>query len=422
MKSRTRITIAQTQRLSLNTQLTAGIRILRADAAELTAFLEEQAAVNPALRLGRSAPGDWLPRWTDALARASGGSPGHGVEEIASAGASLAAHVAQEIAGLRLSPEERRVAALLAEALEPSGWLGRPVGRVAAQAGVPQAMAEAVLRRLQGIEPTGIFARDLQECLWLQAEEAGEMDPVMAGVLDRLALLAARDLALIGRQIGAPEAEVAERLRRLRRYDPKPGARFGDGAAPVPEPDLVARKGEGGRWEVRLNRSSLPTLSVAEGPVEGRAAARALVRLVEGRNATLLKVAQEMLRQQQAALEAGFGALVPMTMAGVARRLGLHQSTVSRVVAGAAVDTPRGTWWLRALFSTAVREGAPAGAALRDALARMVAAEDPAAPLTDAQLAADLAGAGAPLARRTVAKYREMLGIPPAHARRRRRG
>ena len=420
MKSRTRITIAQSQRLSLNTQLTAAIRILRAGADDLTALLEEHAAANPALRLGRSAPGDWLPRWTDAMARAWGPGRGPDVEEMAGPGASLHAHVLGEIARLRLSPAERRVAALMAEALDPSGWLGRPLAAIAEEAAVPSAMAEGVLLRLQTMEPTGLFARGLEDCLRLQAAEARELDPVMDGVLARLPLLASRELALVARQIGTTEAEVADRLRRLRRYDPKPGARFDAGAAPVPEPDLVAERGEGARWEVRLNRSSLPTLSVSADPAGDQTAARAMVRLVEGRNATLLKVAQEILKRQEAALAEGFGALVPMTMADVAQALGLHQTTVSRVVAGASVDTPRGTWWLRALFSAAVRPGAPAGAALRDALARMVASEDPAAPLTDARLAADLAGAGAPLARRTVAKYREMLGIPPAHARRRR--
>jgi RNA polymerase sigma-54 factor len=420
MKSRTRITIAQSQRLSLNARLITSIRILRADTAELTAMLEDHAATNPALQLGRPAPGAWLPRWTDALARAWGPGSGPDIEALAGPGASLHAHVAREIARLRLAPAERRFALLLAEALEPSGWLGRPPDQIAEAAGVAPDMADLVLTRLQAMEPTGLFARGLEECLRLQAGEAGELDPVMDGVLARLPLLATRELALIARQIGTTEDEVAERLRRLRRYDPKPGARFAPGAAPVPEPDLVVERGAGGRWEVRLNRSSLPTLTVAEAPPEGRAAAQMVLRLVEGRNATLLKVAQEVLRRQEAALTAGFGALVPMTMAEVAQALGLHQTTVSRVVAGSSVDTPQGTWWLRALFSSAVRDGAPAGAALRDALARMVATEDPGAPLTDARLAADLAGAGAPLARRTVAKYRDLLGIPPAHARRRR--
>ena len=137
--------------------------------------------------------------------------------------------------------------------------------------------------------------------------------------------------------------------------------------------------------------------------------------------ATLLSLGQEILTRQVAALDAGMGSLVPMTMAEVAEALGLHESTVSRVVAGTAVDTPRGTWWLRSLFSRSLREGGPASGALRDRLARLVAAEDPDAPLSDDALATALTEGGAAIARRTVAKYRAMLNLPPAHRRRRRR-
>lgn len=429
MKSRTRITIAQTQRLSLNTALATSIRVLRADAAGLTQFLEEQAAENPTLVLGAAPPPDWLPRWGEALralrSTGSGGGPGggRGIDPdqivIAGAGPSLSAHVGHAIAALRLTVRAQRIADHLALALEPSGWLGRPLSRIAAEAGVSEAEAEAVLARLQELEPTGLFARDLAECLRLQAVEAGHLDRVMEGILARLPLVAEGALGRLSRLIGCTPDEVAQRIRRLRGYDPKPGARFQDGAAPVAVPDLVAtRSGEG--WHVALNRSALPTVTLAGPKGPERAAAAALIRMVEGRNTTLLAVAREVLRRQEAVLEAGIGALVPMTMADVAEALGLHQSTVSRVVAGAAVDTPGGTFWLRALFSPAVRQDGPAGAALRDALARMVAAEDPAKPMSDADLAQALAGAGAPLARRTVAKYRGILGIAPAHARRRR--
>ena len=152
-------------------------------------------------------------------------------------------------------------------------------------------------------------------------------------------------------------------------------------------------------------------------------------RSVVARNSTLLRVGQEILRRQSGALEDGPGALLAMRMADLAEALDLHVSTISRVVAGTAVDTPRGTWWLRALFSRAVGQAAaawepgappPSTAALRDRLAGLVAGEDATAPLSDAALAAVLRAEGLPLARRTVAKYRAMLHIPPAHRRRRR--
>ena len=142
--------------------------------------------------------------------------------------------------------------------------------------------------------------------------------------------------------------------------------------------------------------------------------------MVEARNATLLRVGREILQRQIPALDQGAGALVPMTMADIALALGLHESTVSRVVAGTSVDTARGTWWLRRVFSRGLGAGQVAGAALRDRLARLVEGEDRAAPLTDEALAGLLSRDGALVARRTVAKYRGMVRIAPVHRRRQR--
>ncbi len=414
MKSRSRISIQQTQRLKLTQGLAASIRVLRSDALGLSRYLEEQAAENPQLVLTRPTGQDWLPRWTAAL-----GAPEPGVEQAA-AGASLMAHAFGLIAGLRLPPRDARIAEALAEALEPSGWLGRPVASIASLTGATLPMVEAVLQRLQAeAEPTGLFARNLSDCLGLQAKDQGDLDAAMIAVLNRLDLVASGDLARIARDSGLPEADIRARIAALRRYDPKPGAGFEPFAAPLREPDLIATQGPAG-WTVAINRSALPSVSLAEGKGPGRAEAREILRMVEGRNVTLLAVGQEILARQVAALEQGMGALIPMTMADVAGAVGAHESTVSRVVAGTAVDTPRGTWWLRGLFTQAAQEGGPAAGALRDRLARLIAAEDPASPLTDDALARALSDSGAPLARRTVAKYRGMLNLPPAGRRKRR--
>jgi len=418
MKSRSRISIQQTQRLKLTQGLAASIRILRSDALGLARYLEEQAAENPQLVLGRPTGQDWLPRWTAALGAADQGA------EQAAAGASLMAHAFGLIAGLRLPAPQARIAEALAEALEPSGWLGRPLTWIATQTGATLPAVEAVLQRLQAeAEPTGLFARNLADCLCLQAIDLGELDAAMIAVLDRLDLVARGDVARIARDSGLPEADIRARIAALRRYDPKPGAAFEPFAAPLREPDLMATQGPSG-WTVAINRSALPSVSLAEGTGKaggpGRAEARAILRMVEGRNVTLLAVGQEILARQVAALEQGTRALVPMTMADVAGAVGVHESTVSRVVAGTAVDTPRGTWWLRALFTQAAQDGGPAAGALRDRLAQLIAAEDPAAPLTDDALAKALSDSGAPIARRTVAKYRAMLNLPPAGRRKRR--
>jgi RNA polymerase sigma-54 factor len=415
MKSRSRITIQQTQRLTLNTSLATSMAILRADAAGLSRYLEEQAAENPSLILSHPVVTDWTPRWTSAF--------NHGGEapEIAAAAPSLTAHAMALIDRLRLHGNSARIAEALIEALEPSGWLGRPLEAVAQAAGATFVEAEAVLHRLQAeADPTGLFARSLAECLRLQAAEEGDLDPAMAAVLERLELVGRGEHERLAREAGLDLATVRARIGTLRSYDPKPGARFQPLAAPVREPDLIALKGPQG-WTVTLNRSALPALALADGKGTGRSAARELIRLVENRNATLLAVAQEILSRQEAALSGGPGALLPMTMAEIAVAVGLHESTISRVIAGTSVDTPRGTWWLRSIFTGAAREGGPSAAALRDRLARLVAEEDPEKPLSDEALADALAAGGAPIARRTVAKYRTALNLPPAHRRRQRK-
>ncbi|MBL9064015.1 RNA polymerase sigma-54 factor [Tabrizicola sp.] len=414
MKSRTRISVHQTQRMALTTGLATSIRILRADAAGLSRYLEEQSAENPQIILTRPQVQEWLPRWKSAFA-----SDAERPEQEAG-GPSLVSHVLGMIEALRLDATESRIAMALAEALEPTGWIGRALPAIAGQLGVGLPAVESVLRRLQErAEPTGLFARNLAECLRLQAEEAGELDRPMTALLSRLDLLAKGEIDRIAREAGLELADLRQAFGRMRSYDPKPGAGFEAFTAPVREPDLIAEKGAAG-WIVSLNRSALPSVSVAEGRAKGRAEARALIKMIEGRNATLLSVGQDILHRQTGALEAGLGALVPMTMAEVASAVGLHEGTISRVVAGTSVDTPRGTWWLRALFTKAVHEGGPAAGALRDRLAKLVAEEDPDHPLSDDALAAALAEGGAPIARRTVAKYRAMLNLPPAHRRRRR--
>ncbi|HEX9856861.1 MAG TPA: RNA polymerase factor sigma-54, partial [Paracoccaceae bacterium] len=429
MKSRTRLGphlgIAQTQRLQLNLGLAASIQVLRADASGLTRYLEEQAAENPCLALEAPVPGDWLPRWHRAFgqAREGGAQP-----EAASAAPSLIAHVMTEIDRVTRPGRERQIALVLAEALEPSGWIGRPLEALARAAGASVAEAEAVLAKVQRIEPVGLFARSLSECLRLQAADAGCLDQVLSCILDHLDLLAAGDFTRLARMCEVPEAAITARLRLIRGFDPKPGAQFDAGAAPLREPDLIATRGEDG-WQVALNRSALPALILRKpdqrpATPEARAqwaSARALERMVQTRNATLLRVGAEILRRQEAALERGQKAVLPLTMAEVAEAVGLHESTVSRIVAGTAVDTPLGTWWLRHLFSARLGEGegAVSGVALRASLTRLVAAEDPAKPLSDLALVAALAAEGMAVARRTVAKYRESLHIPPAHRRRR---
>jgi RNA polymerase sigma-54 factor len=417
MTQRQRIEVKQTLRLKLSTGLRASIAMLRLDAAGLARHLEEQAAENPALVLVQPVPRDWLPRWTGVL-------PGEAridmAEVMAGPGPSLIAHVSAEIDRRMKTVEDRRIALALAEALAPSGWLDQPLLAIARDLGCRVAEVEAVLHRLQEIEPVGLFARNLGECLKLQAQEAGLYDRVMKVILSHLDKLAAGETGCIAQLAGVEEAEVLRRFRLIRTMNPKPGSAFDPlMAETLREPDLLARPRPDGDWEVTLNGSALPGLLVStEAASEARAAAKMLERMVLARNETLLRVGAEVLRRQRLALSEGAARLLPMTMAEVATALDLHESTVSRVVAGTSVDTPRGVWWLRNLFSRGLGGEAVSAAGLRDLLARKIAGEAPGAPLSDEALAQSLAADLAiPLARRTVAKYRGMLGIPPAHRR-----
>jgi RNA polymerase sigma-54 factor len=399
MSQRPRIEVRQSLRLKLTTGLHTAIQVLRMDGPALARHLEEQAAEVPGLVVRPPVPRDWLPRWTGVFEG----------EIAAPATSSLMGHVLGQI-DLRIKGAgPRRIALALAEALGPAGWLERSVPAVARDLGVPVVAVDAVLVQLQEIEPTGIFARDLADCLRLQAAEAGVLDPVMALILSRLDLLARADFAALAALAAVEEAEVLRRFRTIRTMNPKPGASFDDRAAPpLREPDLILR---GGVLEV--SGSSLPGLSLAAGA--GKAATSALKgleRLVSARNATLLRVAREVLGRQEAALAGGD--LVALTMAEVGAALGLAESTVSRVVAGTSVDTPSGVWWLRALFSRDM--GGVSAAALRARVAALIATEG--RPLSDQAIADLLTGEGARIARRTVAKYREELGLPPASGRR----
>lgn len=414
--------LTQTQRLALNPSLQASIAILRNDAAGLTRYLEEQAAENPHLRLDpapQPSLRDWLPRWSGVL------TAGGEMPEAASASASLISHVLAGIAGLGFGPRDGRIAMALAELLEPSGWLGGDLARLAQELGTSMAEIDAVIEKLQQLEPTGIFARNLADCLRLQAIEAGENDAAMQAVLAHLDVLAGGDLARTAQACGITSAQVLAKFRIIRGMNPKPGAEFAPlSAAAVREPDLIVQASATG-WTLALNHSALPSVQInTQATGGGLSAAKSLQRMVEARNTTLLLVGQEILTRQDDALRLGPGALKPMSMAELAETLGFHESTISRVVAGASMDTPRGTWWLRQLFSANLAaEGEPplSAIAMRHRLARLVSIENPERPLSDQALMQALEiDTGVSIARRTVAKYREIQGIAPAHQRKRK--
>lgn len=427
---------AQRQSMVVSARLQQAIRLLQMNNSELHDFIEAEAEENPFVEPRTpAAPKPDLPStsakaaddWDRIAALPDERKP------------SLYAHLESAVERLRLAPRQARIAGAFLDALEPSGWLGQSVASVAAMAGVSEDEAEDVLKVLQDLEPAGIFARNLAECLRLQAAALGVLTPVLAAVLDNLPMVAQANMAGLARACGCAQDDLRDALRLLRSFDPKPGAQFEDDRTPIAPPDLIAQRTAEG-WTVELNRSTLPGVVIRKGeaaPVgragsaetrryvaERLAVARWLARAVAHRNETSLRVGAEILRRQQAFLDQGPAHLAPLTLREVADAIGVHESTVSRVVNGMMIDTPQGCFPLRHFFSAALAGRAgdqteSAGAA-RHRIRQMIRAEDPRHPLSDDEIARRISGEGIVLARRTVAKYREMLQIPTSSDRRRR--
>lgn len=399
----------QSQRQTLGVRQIQSIGMLQLNNEALAEDLARRAAANPLIRL-RLPPAPGLP-----------------VEAAAAAGG-LYDHVLPQLRLIVTAAADQPLALALVEALDENGWLDRPLAQIAAQTGCPMARAEVVLARLQaGIEPTGLFARDLADCLRLQAAERGWLSPALQQVLDHLPLMATGGAAALARAAGLGEASVAACLAQIRQLDPRPGLAFGGSPAPTRAPDVIVRQAAEG-WQITLNRATLPDVGLAAGPA-GDPALRALrreaewlVNVVERRNRTVLAVARAVLAQQRGFLAQGPAALVALSRVEIAAGLGLHDSTVGRVARDLLVETPQGLRTLCSLFDAGPQtEGAgkaPAWAAIRHRLGQLIAAEDPARPVSDSALAAALTQEGKALARRTVAKFRDELGIPPCNRRR----
>lgn len=443
MENRPALQMLQTRSLAMTTELRHAIGLLRLNNQELAAHVVAFAASNPLLHLTQTPHLTQALHWIDAgrlpdgLARLPGregagvpdaNRPGNDAQSVAAPAEGLHAHVAAQIALLVRDPTQHLVALAYAEALEPSGWLACQPVEIARQCGCSLATAEAVLQQLQQIEPTGLFARSLAECLSLQAADLGVLTPAFERLLAHLPLLARGDLEQLAQVCGCSADALVQMLGVLRGMNPKPGAQFDPGLDPVREPDLIVRR-EAGRWLVELNRSTLPEIEVHDDPEalpganeEALHEARWLQRAVLRRNATTLRIGAEVVRRQAGFLRDGPARLQPLTFADIAGATGLHVSTVSRVTAGLMVATPHRTLLLRDFFSAALGGSGGAGVAtitVRHELQQLIGDENPAAPLSDATIARHFQAKGIAIARRTVAKYRSALRLASSTARKR---
>ncbi|MEM6729800.1 MAG: RNA polymerase factor sigma-54 [Pseudomonadota bacterium] len=426
---------------TMTAQMQQAISLLQFTNTELLSHIEKEAEENPFIEFSHAAGA--TPR--TGLGAGMGGGMGElqdAISRLPERPTSLYAHVAEQLDARFSSARDRAIAERFLEALDTHGWLDEPIEEIAAACGIEVRKAEAFLLSLQEVEPTGLFARDLAECLRLQVQALGAMTPVIDRLLGVLPKLAAADMPGLLRACRCSMPELSAALKVIRGLDPKPGARFDGGPVSERAPDLIVHQ-TAREWVVELNRSTLPAVRI---DTEAAAAfqdaaeardyaserlrmARWLHRAVEHRNRTTLAIAAEIMRRQSAFLAHGPERLAPLTLAEVAEKVGVHESTVSRVTMGILIVSPHGTLPLKRFFSnglsarqshTTEAPGETSAAAVRHRIQQLVGAEDPLDPLSDDALAKIISEDGPALARRTVAKYRGQLNIPSSFSRRRR--
>lgn len=448
---RARLAPRLSQRLSLAPALTESLRLLALPGLELVRAIE--AALESNVMLERvEAPPDAAdgpaplavaPTESRTTTEDDGATEEAGFAEEEDLRGYLAAQLALE----RLSARDRAIAEVIIDALDADGYL-RATNEALAEALAalePPAAAteiEMIVHLVQRMEPAGVAARDPRECLLLQLRERPPETPGLAAarklVGDHFSALARADETEAARLAGCDAVEAHAALALIRRLDPHPGNRYDATRIEYLLPELVARRGPQG-WRVETNPAATPRIRVNETYTDWLAAHRAtegaealaaqleeanmLLASLAQREQTLVRVGAALAARQAAFLDAGPPALVPLTMREVAEELGLHESTVSRTVQGKSVATPRGVVPLRHFFSAAVSnlngEQTQAARAVQARIRELIAHENPAAPLSDAALARALDADGVRVARRTVAKYREALGLASTRERRR---
>ena len=360
------------------------------------------------------------------------------VENTLSRDSTLADHLTWQLRMGEFTPEERTIGDLLVGNADDNGYLRIGVEDVAFEAGADPATVERVLARMQDFEPAGVLARDLRECLLIQLRQRGEEAGVAAAIVrDHLPLLEARRFDRLAREIGVEPEEVARAAALIASLEPKPGRDFTTQDVRYVIPDVFVEKMDG-EWVVHLNDDGMPRLRVSnaykrmlvdeEGSTEAKnyireklSSAQWLIRSIQQRQSTLFKVTTSIVRFQKGFLEHGVKALRPLRLKDVAEDIDMHESTVSRATANKWVHTPQGTLELKYFFTSSIRssDGEDFSAeSVKEQIRGIIESEDPRKPFSDQHIAQVLAGSNVEIARRTVAKYREIMGILPSSKRR----
>jgi RNA polymerase sigma-54 factor len=482
-----RLEMRQGQSLVMTPQLQQAIKLLQLSAHELSEFVETELERNPLLERAEPEAADERPS-ADTPASADGAEafaaerdidvsvetlhPDLSGADLADAGAapltdwskagsgksfddlpeleetltneiSLAEHLDKQLSASGLSVQERLIGAALIDAVDDWGYCRVEPAEIAGLLGCASEAVEAVLARMKGFSPTGVMAKDLAECLSLQLAERDRLDPAMAKLIGHLHLLAKSDFQQLMAVCGVDREDLEDMIGEIRSLTPKPGASFSNNPAQTVTPDVYVRAAPDGSWMVELNSDALPRLLMnaryyAEVSkkakreqeksflTEAAANANWLIKSLDQRARTILKVAKEIVRQQDAFLALGVAHLRPLNLKTIAAAIEMHESTVSRVTANKYIATPRGVFEMKYFFtaSIAAADGGEAHSAeaVRHRIKSLIEAEKPTDILSDDRIVEILRGAGIDIARRTVAKYRESLRIPSSVERKRRQG
>ncbi|WP_426166148.1 RNA polymerase factor sigma-54 [Sandarakinorhabdus sp. DWP1-3-1] len=482
-----RLELRQSQQLVMTPQLQLAIKLLTLTNVELEAYIGEELDKNPLLSTSDGADAAEAPAAVEAAADPSassldqllgGGDSGSSATESpldvdytgesfqhdtagdsADWGAAAAGSDGEETDFDRFAAAEASLAEVLVtqasaafggadliiarhiiDLIDESGYLTEPLDDIADRLGVDVAVVAAVLAGIQRFEPTGVGARNLAECIALQAREADRYDPAMACLIEHLDLVGRGDVAALVRLCRVDREDVGDMIRELRRYDPKPGLRYGGERSSPVVADVFVTKGADGEWHIELNQGTLPRLlidrdyhAVLEHGADKATAnflsecvhsANWLLKALDQRARTIVKVASELVKHQRGFFDHGVGQLKPLTLRTIADAIEMHESTVSRVTSNKYIQCERGLFELRYFFTSGIgsSDGGEASSALavKDRIARLIAAETE-DTLSDDRLVEILQREGFDIARRTVAKYREALGLGSSVARRRAR-
>jgi RNA polymerase sigma-54 factor len=473
-----RLDIRQGQALVMTPQLQQAIKLLQLSSVELAAYVEGEVEQNPLLERDEAAPDAPEPPPVEAASTGEAtheeaveawhevaGSDGEGnldyagdpdawrtrgtrpdgddlpgIDQTLARPVTLREHLLAQLAEEIKDPIDRVIGAHLVDQIDESGYVTVPLESVAQTMGCEPARVESVLHQLQRFEPTGIFARNLAECLALQLKERDRYDPAMQALVENLSLLACRDIPALLRLCRVDAADLAEMAAEIRALDPKPGLQF-DGAIAQPVvPDVFVRP-QGAGWLVELNSDSLPRVLIntryyAEVSTSTRdkaakdyladkyQSANWLVKALHQRATTILKVSREIVRQQEAFLRHGVQHLKPLVLRDIAQAIGMHESTVSRVTTNKYMVTPRGIFELKYFFTSAIAASSGGDALSAEAVRFRIKSlidREAREVLSDDRIVDILLREGVDIARRTVAKYREAMNIPSSVQRRRER-